>query len=195
MTVDTAAPALAATARNVMDRIRYKVLGTIDEDGCTRTSPVYFVPHRYRDLYWVSTPTSHHSHNLKRDNRLNAVFFDSIVPPGPDQQAVYVAGTALEVQPAALAKQLPRAFRPERGARAFTAEELTGEADLRLWVLRVDRGRCTSAARIPPSAAEPTGVLRSTRLNDTPGPGPSRASQCSPYASYRMMEERHEQHE
>ena len=27
-----------------MDRIRYTVLGTIDEDGCTRTSPVYFVP-------------------------------------------------------------------------------------------------------------------------------------------------------
>ena len=56
MTADTAAPALAATARNVMDRIRYMVLGTIDEDGCTHTSPVYVVPHRYRDLYWVSTP-------------------------------------------------------------------------------------------------------------------------------------------
>ncbi len=44
MTADTAPPALAATARNVMDRIRYMVLGTIDEDGCTRTSPVHFVP-------------------------------------------------------------------------------------------------------------------------------------------------------
>jgi hypothetical protein len=22
-----------------------------DEDGCTRTSPVYFLPHRYRDFY------------------------------------------------------------------------------------------------------------------------------------------------
>jgi nitroimidazol reductase NimA-like FMN-containing flavoprotein (pyridoxamine 5'-phosphate oxidase superfamily) len=120
MTADTAAPALAATARNVMDRIRYMVLGTIDEDGCTRTSPVYFVPYRYRDVYWVSSPTSHHSHNLKRDNRLSAVIYDSTVPPGPDQQAVYVAGTAREVQPAALAKHLPR-------------------ADLRLWVLRVDR--------------------------------------------------------
>jgi nitroimidazol reductase NimA-like FMN-containing flavoprotein (pyridoxamine 5'-phosphate oxidase superfamily) len=137
MTADTAAPALAATARNVMDRIRYMVLSTIDEDGCT--SPVYFVPHRYRDLYWVSTPTSHHSHNLKRDNRLSAVIFDSTVLPGPDQQAIYVAGTASEVRPDALAEHLPRAFRPERGARAFTAEELTGEADLRLWVLLVDR--------------------------------------------------------
>jgi hypothetical protein len=139
MTADTAAPALTATSHNVMDRSRYIVLGTIDEDLCTRTSPVYFVPHRYRDLYWVSTPTSHPSHNLKRDDRLSAAIFESTVPPGPDQQAVYVAGTALEVQPAALAKHLPRAFRPERGARAFTAEELTGEADLRLWALRVNR--------------------------------------------------------
>jgi hypothetical protein len=38
MTSDTAAPTLAATARNVMDRIRYMVLDAIDEDGCTRTS-------------------------------------------------------------------------------------------------------------------------------------------------------------
>jgi hypothetical protein len=44
MTADTATPALAATARIVMDRIRYMVLGTIDEDGCTRTSPVSVHP-------------------------------------------------------------------------------------------------------------------------------------------------------
>jgi hypothetical protein len=29
----------------------------------------------------------------------------------------------------------------------------------------------------------------------TPRPGPSRASQHTPHVSYRMMEERHEQHE
>jgi hypothetical protein len=67
------------------------------------------------------------------------VIFDSTLPPGPDQSAVYVSGTALEVLPAALAEHLPRAFRPERGGRAFTAEELTGEADLRLWVLHAQR--------------------------------------------------------
>jgi hypothetical protein len=139
MTSDNEAPTLAATARDVMDRVRYMVLGTIDEDGCPRTSPVYYVPYRYRDLYWVSNPTSHHSHNLHRDNRLSAVIFDSTVPPGPDQQAVYASGTAHEIHPADLAEHLPRAFRPEHGARAFTAGELTGEADLRLWMLRVDR--------------------------------------------------------
>ena len=57
-------PDLDAMAREVLDRIRYIVLGTIDADGRTRTSPVYFQPHRYQDLYWVSHPDTHHSHNL-----------------------------------------------------------------------------------------------------------------------------------
>jgi hypothetical protein len=138
MSVESAAPELAAMARDVLDRIRYVVLGTIDEDGRPRTSPVYFVPHGYQDLYWVSNPASHHSRNLERDNRLSGVVFDSTVPPGPDTRAVYVTGTASEVPADALAQHLPRAFDPDRGARAFTAEELTGEAALRLWVLHVD---------------------------------------------------------
>ena len=96
------------------------VLGTIDQDGCTRTSPVYFVPHRYRDLDWVSTPTSHHSHNLKRDDRLSAVIFESTVPQAPTS---------------------------------------------------------------PPSAAEPTGVLRSTRLNDTQ----ARTVKCRPTHPVRQL--------
>ena len=62
-------PDLDAMAREVLDRIRYIVLGTIDADGRTRTSPVYFQPHRYQDLYWVSHPDTHHSHNLGRQRR------------------------------------------------------------------------------------------------------------------------------
>ena len=64
MSDETAAPDLDQQARDVLDSVRYVVLGTIDEDGRTRTSPVYFVPHGYQDLYWVSNPASHHSHNL-----------------------------------------------------------------------------------------------------------------------------------
>jgi len=135
---ETADPDLAAMARDVMDRIRYVVLGTIDEDGRTRTSPVYFVPHAYQDVYWVSNPASHHSRNLERDNRLSGVVFDSTVAPGPDTRAVYLTGTAREVPPDELVEHLPKAFDPVRGARSFTAEELTGDADLRLWVLHVD---------------------------------------------------------
>ncbi len=138
MSDPTEAPELAAMARDVLDRIRYIVLGTIDDDGRTRTSPVFFVPREYEHLYWVSNPTSHHSRNLGRDHRVSGVVFDSTASPGPDVQAVYVTGTAREVPADELEEHLPYAFDLDRGGRAFAAEELTGDADLRLWVLDVD---------------------------------------------------------
>jgi nitroimidazol reductase NimA-like FMN-containing flavoprotein (pyridoxamine 5'-phosphate oxidase superfamily) len=126
-------------ARDVLDRIRYVVLGTVDEDGRTRTSPVYFTPHRYEDLYWVSHPDTHHSANLVRDDRLSGVVFDSTVEPGGKQRAVYVVGRAREIPADELDVHLPVAFDPDRrGGRAFTVDELVGDADLRLYVLHVE---------------------------------------------------------
>ena len=137
MSDETSTPDLNAMARDVLDRIRYVVLGTIDEDGRTRTSPVYFTPHRYEDLYWVSHPETHHSHNLARDGRLSGVVFDSTVVPGQGR-AVYVTGSAREVPADELQQHLPHAFDDARGGRAFSIDELTGDGDLRLWVLHVD---------------------------------------------------------
>ena len=82
MTEETAAPDLDRVARDVLDGIRYIVLGTVDEDGTPRTSPVFFTPHGYEYLYWVSHPETHHGANLVRDDRLAGVVFDSSSRPG-----------------------------------------------------------------------------------------------------------------
>ena len=138
MSEETAVPDLDQSARDVLDSVRYVVLGTVDDDGRTRTSPVFFTPHGYEYLYWVSHPDTHHSHNLLRDPRLGGVVFDSTLAPGQGR-AVYVSGTAREVTEDELEQHLPVAFDPERrGGRRFGPEELVGEADLRLWVLHVD---------------------------------------------------------
>jgi general stress protein 26 len=138
MSEKTAAPDLDQLARDLLDSIRYVVLGTIDEDGRTRTSPVYFTPHGYQDLYWVSHPDTQHSHNLLRDGRLSGVVFDSTRPPG-ESSAVYVTGVAREIPDGELADHLPKAFDPEgRGGRRFAPEELTGDTDLQLWMLHVE---------------------------------------------------------
>jgi Pyridoxamine 5'-phosphate oxidase len=135
---DNGAPDLDQLARDVLEAVRYVVLGTVDADGRTRTSPVYFTPHDHRDLYWVSYADTHHSQNLARDPRLSGVVFDSTRPP-PETSAVYVAGTAREIPADQLAVHLPRAFDPEgRGGRRFSQAELTDDDGLRLWVLRVE---------------------------------------------------------
>jgi Pyridoxamine 5'-phosphate oxidase len=89
---------LDALARDVLDRVRYVVPGTVDPDGRPRTSPVFFIPspvRRYADLYWVSHPDCHHSTNLARDGRVAGVVFDSTVLP-INSSAMYVDGLARE---------------------------------------------------------------------------------------------------
>jgi nitroimidazol reductase NimA-like FMN-containing flavoprotein (pyridoxamine 5'-phosphate oxidase superfamily) len=77
---------LAAMARDVIAANRYFVLGTVHSDGHPRVSPVYFNHHEHRSFYWVSSPDSQHSRNIAADARVNAVVFDSSVPP-PETRA------------------------------------------------------------------------------------------------------------
>jgi hypothetical protein len=162
----SAEPELDQQAREVLDSIRYVVLGTVDEDGRTRTSPVYFTPHRYTDLYWVSYADTHHSRNLVRDGRVSGVVFDSTRPP-PGTTAVYLTGTAREVPGHELGAHLPHAFDPDRrGGRRFSAEELSDDDDLRLWLLHVER----CEVHVPAGDPE-RGTGRDRRVAVDPGDG------------------------
>ena len=128
---------LTAMARDVIAANRYFVLGTSHPGGHPRVSPVYFNHHEHRAFYWVSAPNSQHSRNLAADPRLNAVVFDSSVPP-PETRAVYLTGTAAEVSEADLSEEVPRAFLQVRApAHEMSVEELSGDGDLRLYRLDV----------------------------------------------------------
>jgi nitroimidazol reductase NimA-like FMN-containing flavoprotein (pyridoxamine 5'-phosphate oxidase superfamily) len=133
----TYAAELTAMAREVIAANRYFVLGTVHPDGHPRVSPVYFNHHEHRSFYWVSEPGSQHSRNIAAEPRLNAVVFDSSTPP-PETRAVYLTGAAGEVPEADLEAGIPRAFAQlDKGGRAFTVEELSGDGDLRLYRLDV----------------------------------------------------------
>jgi hypothetical protein len=125
---------LSEMARRVLDDNRYMVLGTIEEDGRPRLSPVYFTPARYRDLYWVSSPEARHSRNLFARPDVEIVVFDSSSMPG-QSEAVYMSATAREIPEDELPGLLDEAFDPEeRGGRRFSVDELSGAGDLRLYV-------------------------------------------------------------
>jgi hypothetical protein len=115
-------------ARQVIDSNRYLVLGTTEPDGRPRLSPVYFIHTDYRDFWWVSAPDAHHSANLAARPAVALVIYDSTVPVGAGR-AVYVTAEAAEMPPAA--------FESARGdGVSIPAEELTGDADLRLYRAR-----------------------------------------------------------
>ena len=123
-------------AREVIDANAFLVLGTSDPDGTPRVSPVFYGVHGYRDFYWVSHPGSHYSANIEARSAMSWVVFDSSVTVR-ETRAVYCSGTAREVPAAELAEHVGRAFRELRGARAFTADQLTGD-HLRLYVARAE---------------------------------------------------------
>jgi hypothetical protein len=125
---------LSEMARRVLDGNRYMVLGTVEEDGSPRLSPVFFTPARYRDLYWVSSPDARHSRNVSARPDVQVVVFDSSSPPG-QSEAVYMSATAREVTDDELPGLLQEAFDPDRrGGRRFSTDELSGAGDLRLYV-------------------------------------------------------------
>jgi hypothetical protein len=127
---------LDAMARRVIDGNHYMTLGTTDPGGMPRLSPVYYTPAGYDRLYWVSSPDAHHSRNVAERPGIQIVIFDSSVPVGAGE-AVYLAAEAAQVPDDELEAVLGEAFRPRAGARGFTAGELRGDADLRLYRARV----------------------------------------------------------
>ena len=131
--------ALSAMVRRVVDANRYMTLGTVEESGLPRLSPVYYTHDAYRSFYWVSSPLARHSENVARQPSLAIVIFDSTTKPG-FSEAVYLDATAAEVPPEALAAECAIAFRSVagRGGRPFSPAELTGDADLRLFRADVD---------------------------------------------------------
>lgn len=130
-------PGLQAELRDVLDANRFMVLGTVGPDGHPRVSPVYFTHDGYGRLYWVSAPDAQHTHNVHGHPEIEVVVFDSTRVPR-ETQAAYLRGTAVEVAGAELADECARAFASVgEGARPFTPEELSGDADLRLFRLDV----------------------------------------------------------
>ena len=126
-----------AMARHIIDVNHYLVLGTTNDDGSPRVSPVYFGVDAYADFYWISSIEAQHSKNVEARPPVSLVIFDSTVAVGQGR-AVYVTGSAQRVPDDELAERCAVAFRPLGGGRAYGPEELSGDEPFRLYVARAD---------------------------------------------------------
>jgi len=123
---------LAERFRRAIDTTQYMTLATADADGNPWVSPVYFTPVEHRTFYWVSSPDAVHSRNIAVRPEVRIVFFDSTVAVG-HAVASYVGATAGQV-PDDEVETAARVYSARLGgARSFGVDELTGDADLRLY--------------------------------------------------------------
>jgi nitroimidazol reductase NimA-like FMN-containing flavoprotein (pyridoxamine 5'-phosphate oxidase superfamily) len=117
---------LAELARDTLARSRFMVLGTVDPSGRSRVSPVWFSLVDHRDVFWLSSPDSHHSRNIEERPEVGIVVFDSQADPHTGQ-AVYLEATAARVPDDELADACAQAFRGVEPELSFTPESLADE--------------------------------------------------------------------
>jgi nitroimidazol reductase NimA-like FMN-containing flavoprotein (pyridoxamine 5'-phosphate oxidase superfamily) len=124
----------ADIARTVLDTNSFMTLATADESGMPWATPVWYATEDYRELYWVSSPSSRHSQNLAVRPTLSIVVFDSTVQPNSGQ-AVYLAATATQVPDPDLERGLAVFSRVavRSGLPAWHIDRVTGNARLRLY--------------------------------------------------------------
>ena len=122
---------LDAEARAVIDANRYMTIGTADSAGTPWTTPVYFTPHDYRELFWVSSPTARHSENIAVRPQVSIVVFDSQVPVG-GAEAVYMSASA-DLVPDADLERCAAIYRSRDQFDGFGADQLRGSAPFRLY--------------------------------------------------------------
>lgn len=102
------------------------VLGTVDPSGRPRVSPVWFSLVDHRDVYWLSSPTAHHSRNIEERPQVSIVVFDSRADPHTGQ-AVYLEATAGQVPDGELAVACAEAFRDVADELSYTPAALRDE--------------------------------------------------------------------
>ena len=122
---------LEVMARRVLDGVRYMVIATVQDDGSPWVTPVYFTPHQYREMYWVSDPEAQHSRNIAARPEVSLVVFDSSVPIG-GAEAVYMRAQAHQM-PEPTPEECAVAFQPRFEAKGFSPKDLRPPARIRLY--------------------------------------------------------------
>ncbi len=122
---------LESIARSIEDENRFMALGTADAAGAPWVSPVWYASASYRDHIWVSRQDTRHSCNLARRPEVAAVIYDSHRPGG--WAAVYMTGTAAEVQDVDAALAVFNRTSAAHGLRSWSREEVSAESEFRLY--------------------------------------------------------------
>lgn len=87
---------LTKRAREIISKILYITIATSDRNGQPWNSPLYSAFDENYNFYWVSWRENQHSKNIKENNKIFIVIYDSTVPEGTGE-GIYVQAKAYEL--------------------------------------------------------------------------------------------------
>jgi|SRR5581483_7512402 len=83
-------------AQAIIQRIEYATLATVDEQGLPWNAPVYVAYDDRYNFYWGSYKDSQHSKNIRHENHVFLVIYNSTVKPGAGE-GVYIRAQCREL--------------------------------------------------------------------------------------------------
>ncbi len=83
-------------AQAILSQLTYITLSTATKDGVPWNAPVYAAFDEAYTFFWVSAKYARHSQNIRANQRIAIVVYDSTVPPGTGK-GVYMEARAYEL--------------------------------------------------------------------------------------------------
>ena len=88
---------LRKKARRIIQKILYITIATTSRNGQPWNSPVYSAFDENYNFYWASWRENQHSKNIKENNSVFLVIYDSTVPEGTGE-GVYIQAKAYKLE-------------------------------------------------------------------------------------------------
>ena len=83
-------------AQAILSQLTYITLSTATKDGVPWNAPLYAAFDEAYTFFWVSAKYARHSQNIRANQRIAIVVYDSTVPPGTGK-GVYMEARAYEL--------------------------------------------------------------------------------------------------
>lgn len=93
-------------ARKIIEKILYITIATSSKDGKPWNSPVYSAFDEDYNFYWASWTENQHSKNIRENNQVFFVIFDSTVPEGTGEGVYFKAKAYMLTDPKEIAHAL-----------------------------------------------------------------------------------------
>ena len=129
-------PAVIARARQILASTIYGTLATSSPDGQPWASPIFFGYDAAWNLYWSSAQGAQHSQNLDANQGRAAIAIYSTDPAEGQGQGIYLAGTAAEVEAAAVEAVIPLLLQRAAPGQHRTAADYLAPSPRRIYGLQ-----------------------------------------------------------
>lgn len=125
-------PVSTEFARQLIAKVTYMTIATVGADGQPWNTPVARTCDDQYNLYWASHKDSVHSRNIRSNNKVFIVVYDSTVP-SKDAWGVYIQAEAFEINDEKQANEIAALFSPDDPYVPNTGKQYLGDYPRRIY--------------------------------------------------------------